>query len=188
MSAGDQILLPWARRAFRDWRGTAAFSPCGRYRYTLTRTWSERDDARLVAFVLLNPSTATAEVSDPTIRRCMGFAYSWGADGLWILNLFGWRSTDPLGLLETPDPVGPGNDDAIRAVLSSPRLGPVVCGWGDGKRPVADLVRERSDRVLSMIHEARPPELVTRLGQTTRTGAPRHPLYLRSETELEEHA
>ena len=49
----------------------ANISPCGRYRYTLSRTWG---DARPLAFVMLNPSTADANVDDPTIRRCIGFA------------------------------------------------------------------------------------------------------------------
>ena len=56
--------------------GTALFSPCQRFRYTLTRTWDETKSG--VAFICLNPSTATATEDDPTIRRCIGFAKTWG--------------------------------------------------------------------------------------------------------------
>ena len=44
-------------------RGEAEYSRCKRYRYTLTRTMNPDlvgDDARTIAFIGLNPSTATA--------------------------------------------------------------------------------------------------------------------------------
>lgn len=48
---------------------TAILSPCGRYRYSLTRQWREAEGARLAIFILLNPSTADTEQDDATIRR-----------------------------------------------------------------------------------------------------------------------
>lgn len=63
----------------------ASISDCGRYRYALHRWWG--DGARLI-FVMLNPSTADANVDDPTIRRCVGFARSLGFDGLGVFNLY----------------------------------------------------------------------------------------------------
>jgi hypothetical protein len=49
----------------------AEFSPCGDYRYSLWRMWSEEENAPRVMFIGLNPSTADATRNDPTIRRCM---------------------------------------------------------------------------------------------------------------------
>ena len=63
----------------------ATLSPCGRYRYRLTRRWG---DGGAVAFVMLNPSTADAEKDDPTIRRCIGFAREWRFGRLIVVNLF----------------------------------------------------------------------------------------------------
>lgn len=50
----------------------ALLSQCHRYRYTLDREWE--GTGYRAWFVMLNPSTADAELDDPTIRRCMGFA------------------------------------------------------------------------------------------------------------------
>jgi hypothetical protein len=62
-----------------------------------------------MAWVMLNPSTADAEVDDPTIRRCMSFAKREGYDGIEVLNLYGLRATKPKHLLDHPDPEGPQN-------------------------------------------------------------------------------
>ena len=64
---------------------TAEFSEDGRYRYYLTRRW---DKCRYpIIFAMLNPSTATAEIDDPTLRRCIGYARKWGYGGLIVVNL-----------------------------------------------------------------------------------------------------
>ena len=67
----------------------AEFSPCRRYRLTLRRRW---DSAPQVLFGLLNPSTADESRDDPTVRRCIGLARSWGYGALAIGNLFAFRT------------------------------------------------------------------------------------------------
>lgn len=123
------------------------------------------DGERTVCFVMLNPSTATRHRNDPTIRRCIGFATDWGFDRLRVVNLFGARATRPAELFALDDPVGPGNDRALRRELRSAEL--VVAAWGvHGARRAAELVpRLRFDdwRCLG----------------TTKDGHPRHPLYVR---------
>lgn len=52
----------------------AVFSKCERYRYLLWRQWRELGArAGTVVFAMLNPSTATELVLDPTLTRCHGF-------------------------------------------------------------------------------------------------------------------
>ncbi len=143
----------------------------GPYRYLLTRRWSR---AQLMAFVMLNPSTADAEVDDPTIRRCVGFARREGAGGLAVLNLYALRAARPEGLLEHSDPEGPHNERWWRHVLGDDRTGPVVAGWGafaHRRLPDSDaLAGHRSAGWLCLGHTA--------------DGSPRHPLYCRGDMPL----
>lgn len=150
----------------------ATISECGEYRYDLTRVWDERRG--LVAFLMLNPSTADGESDDPTIRRCVSFAQREGYGGLLVVNLYGLRATDPSQLWHHADPIGVGNDRHLRHVAQS--VPSVVCAWG------ANAPMNRVNYVVTELKG-----LGTRLlclGKT-RTGAPRHPLYLRKDTPLE---
>jgi hypothetical protein len=44
-------------------------------------------------FIGLNPSTADETNNDPTIRRCIGFAQTWGYGAVCVTNLFAYRAT-----------------------------------------------------------------------------------------------
>jgi hypothetical protein len=113
----------------------AVISECEKYRYALWRVW--RKDKLKVMFVMLNPSTADSNKDDPTIRRCIDFAKSWGYGGIVIGNLFGLRATDPKELLNTDDPKGLHNDYWLRML---PELADqIICAWGnDGNLNNAD--------------------------------------------------
>jgi len=156
---------------------TAVFSRCERYRYHLTRSWGPGPRA---CFVMLNPSTATAEVDDPTIRKCIGFARRWGCGSIDVVNLWAIRSTDPAGVLAVDEPVGVGNDAAIEAAVERSTI--VVFAWGAHVNGL--LKRVGWQRV----HQVR--EMVAHLGVrahclgTSADGSPRHPLYVPYETDL----
>lgn len=146
--------------------GTADISRDGVYRYTLTRPCLDNGNGTVV-FVMLNPSTADANVDDPTIRRCVGFAQAWDYSRLLVVNLYALRATDPRELWKHPDPVGPRNDDVLGSAMFN--YGDIVCAWG---------AHARASRVLHFrkLAEAVSADL-TCLG-VTKSGAPRHPLYL----------
>src|SRR3954468_18218250 len=110
-----------------DQRG-AILSDDGLYRYRLWRIWD--DLAPVMVWVMLNPSTADADVDDPTIRKCIGFAKRHRHGGIILANLFAWRTTDPRELPRAADPVGPANDEHIRWACRAPLLATVVAGWG----------------------------------------------------------
>jgi hypothetical protein len=146
------------------------------WRYELQRVWDH--SLPLLAWIMLNPSKATAEVSDPTINRCGGFSRSWGYGGFVVGNLFALRSTDPAELTRHPDPVGPENDAYLRAIAEECRT--VVCAWG-AHRMVSN---GRAAEVLHLLAEAgATPHCLGR----TKTGRPKHPLYVKASTPLIEY-
>ncbi len=155
---------------------SAVISECGQYRYILTRQTGIRYPERGSAlFVMLNPSTADAEVDDRTIRRCIGFARSWSCAGLTVANLYALRSTKPKNLWTHRDPVGPENDRWLRRLAAE--YGDVVCAWGADAMPdrveaVTDLLKASGARLWCFA--------------VTKSGAPRHPLYIRSDQPLVE--
>lgn len=83
---------------------SAVLSDCKTYRYALWRQFGESE--RCAAFIMLNPSTADAETDDPTIRRCVDFAASWGCGRLLVLNLFAVRATSPKDMKAHTAPSG----------------------------------------------------------------------------------
>ncbi len=148
-----------------DIKREATFSSCQRYRYSLLREWSATQSK--VLFVGLNPSTADAELDDPTIRRCIGFAKAWGFGGLYMGNLFAFRSTDPKGLLTASDPVGPDNDAVLLQLAQAAGL--VVAAWGNH-----GAWMDRAGQVKSLFG----PLSILKLN---RSGQPAHPLYLKGD-------
>lgn len=147
---------------------SATIDPTGLYRYDLRRDWDSR--LGLVNFIMLNPSTADGEEDDPTIRRCKGFASSWGYGQLVVTNLFAYRSTDPEALRLAVDPVGPENDLFIVRWATAADL--VIAAWG-----TKGLVLDRGRKVLSILASAGVEVSAIKL---TSGNYPSHPLYLAS--------
>lgn len=150
----------------------AVFSECRIWRYTLTRIFNPTTPP--IMFIGLNPSTADEVKNDPTVRRCIGFAYDWGAGGLIMTNAFGYRSTDPRGLTKIHDPVGPLNDAYLRKCFALAAR--VVVAWGNWGN-----LYDRDRRVLELLQEA---GVKAKCFGLTKTGQPRHPLYLRRDEAL----
>jgi hypothetical protein len=163
-------------------KSDAVFSDDKVYRYRLERWWSPFAQGKAADFILCNPSTATKQIEDPTIRRCVWYAHDWGFDGLIVTNLFALRSTDPKQLKVTDDPVGPANDAFILGAAQNSAL--VVCGWGNWGR-----WKNRGLRVESMLQQA--GVKLHCLGKThayrtqKASPQPKHPLYLRREATPE---
>lgn len=121
-----------------------------------------------VLFIMLNPSTATDETDDPTIRRCMGFAESWGYGTMHVVNLFALRATKPESLRYSRDPIGKENDSEILIRAINADL--VVCAWGNHGR-----LYNRGAHVVRMLTRA---GIDLHCLGVTRAGQPKHPLYI----------
>lgn len=149
----------------------AEFSPCGRYRGLLWRRWDPVLPP-LVA-ILLNPSTADAEVNDPTVTRCIVRAQIIGFGGLRVGNIFTLRSTDPAELKRCDDPVGPDADGYLERMCQD--AGMILCGWGS-HGTMKGYARRRCDEVVSLLAGDLGHSLYAL--RLTKTGQPEHPLYI----------
>lgn len=148
---------------------SAELSECGRYRWVLTRGWD--DKAGRVAFIGLNPSTADALKDDPTIRRVVRFTRDWGFPRVDMYNLFPFRCTDPKGLLAAENPTGGDLGDRWLLRCSSADL--IVAAWGAwvpfgrAEWAIRELSKYRRLHCLGL----------------TKSGAPRHPLYMKADAK-----
>ena len=138
------------------------FSPCGNYRYR----FGMGEKGKTLAFLMLNPSIANAEILDPTLTRCWKRAQMLGYTRMEIVNLFALVSTDPKGLYTCEDPVGPDNDRAILEVANNADM--LVCAWSNHAR-----FNGREAAVLEMLKGV--PKYALKINKD---GTPRHPLYV----------
>jgi hypothetical protein len=156
---------------------SAVISQCGSYRYHLRREIGSGLGA--ATFVMLNPSMADAEVDNPTVRKCLGFALRWGCAELQVVNLFAIRATAPADVRKADDPVGLENRKWVTHAIIKARcdqiVGPVVCAWG-----MHGSYMDQDRTVLRWIEGRCQPMC---LGMT-KDGHPRHPLYVPYSEEL----
>jgi hypothetical protein len=161
----QQVRLPIGRFAGEAW---VVLSQCRRFRYRLVRVW----DSHKPRLAVVGHSWCTTNEwrSDRTVRRCIGFARSWGYGGVDIGNLFGLHAPDPRRLASAADPIGPDNDAHLAAMCSDNDL--ILLAWGahadtDRARTVAQMLWHLSEDCGGSLAV---------LGWTER-GQPRHPLY-----------
>jgi hypothetical protein len=158
--------------------GEAVISADRAYRYVLNRRWDYAGP--IMAWVMLNPSTADADTDDQTIRRCTAIAAREGCRGICVVNLFALRATSPVVLRSHRDPAGPENDRWLEGLAAAPD-GPVVVAWG--AHAAEPWARPRRDKVLALL--AGLP--LACLGVTA-AGEPRHPCRLAADTPLRPYA
>lgn len=148
----------------------AVFDPTHTYRYLLWREWNPTQPR--VVFVMLNPSTADAEINDATIRCCIRFAQSWGYGALEVVNLFALIATHPQQLKQASiDPIGQECDRYL--LEAADRAEQLIVAWGNWGSLHA---RDRSVLNLLTSHQ------IYCVGRN-RSGQPRHPLYLPQRTK-----
>ena len=144
--------------------------PNDAYRYVLARTSDAAKEK--VLFVMLNPSTATERDNDRTVARVEYRARKLMDCGAYrVCNLFAYRSTDPEGMFAADDPVGPEND---RLTIDSANWADkVVCAWGNN-----GTKRGRGLRVKELLQDVSGVGTLFHLGDLSKEGQPKHPLYL----------
>jgi len=147
-------------------------SPDNKYRYAL----GTKGEKTLYCFGI-NPSTATPEKYDPTVTRVSRTAKKLGFDSFIMLNIYPLRATDPDDLPTEYDiSYHCANIEAILKVVKNESV--IWAAWGDliHKRPY--LLKCRDNIMNNLQYYQRRPRWV-KMGELTKSGNPRHPLYLK---------
>lgn len=143
------------------------YSECGEnVRYVL----GTKGNNTLIVFGI-NPSTATAEKSDPTIARMDTYLKKYGYDSFKMLNIYPLRATKPDTLPMMPDiEIHKQNIKEIKAALDNASA--VLCAWGNliFKR---QYLKDYFENIAEIICNLQIPTYC--LGMT-KSGNPRHPL------------
>ena len=128
----------------------------------------------------INPSTAVPGVPDPTVKRVIRFAADNGFDSWTMLNVYPQISTDPRGMHSDHEPALKAENERriARAIQGRPTL---LAAWGG-------LITSRSYlrpllRDIVEITTAAGSQWMS-LGEVTKDGHPRHPLYLSAAAPL----
>lgn len=153
-------------------RKNASIDNTQKYRYWLLREW----DVTLpkMVFVMLNPSTADANIDDPTIKRCISFAKDSGYGSIQVVNLFAFRATDPKEIKNKEiDPIGEKNNTYILRTCKDADL--VIAAWGENGK-----FKSRNAFVESLICKEGIDLYCLGL---TKEGYPRHPLFVRGDVQ-----
>lgn len=146
---------------------TSVFSDCGQYRYELAEIWDQGKP--LVLWILMNPSVACLDYSDPTLRKTGAFSRRWGYGGQLIANVHAYRATEKNRLLDVDDPVGPDNDESIMRMAG--RAKTIVLAYGQPP----EKLRSRGQMVVDSLID-HPGLSYLKLAKDGIT--PVHPLYL----------
>ena len=206
------FFLPLGAARVGDGKSGAVFNEAdvvaATHRYLLWRVWESSKP--LLVWVLLNPSTATHEVLDPTVRRCIGWAKRGDFGGVVILNAYAYRATEPKDMLASADRIDGGNDIALGIVLTTLMSEPVKCTCDRGSSPVDGggvthmpcnglgwrhprtivawgngIEPERENAMRKLLRDMSGLIVPLCLGRTMQ-GSPRHPVRLAYGVQLEE--
>lgn len=130
----------------------------------------------------INPSTAKPNDLDNTVTRVDRFARDNGYDGYIMVNVYPQISTDPNGInLDLNLEKHRENMERLKDIFKKYPNADIWAAWGVliEKRPyfykaLEDIYQASKDYNLNWV----------RFNELTKAGHPRHPLYLRADSEI----
>jgi hypothetical protein len=130
----------------------------------------------------LNPSTADDKKPDRTTRRVMGFAEGNGFDSFVMLNLYPQRATKPTDLDKEIDnaKIEANIEEILNAINGIPN--PTILAAWSATISIRGYFKECIQRLFDATKENKINWI--KLGEPTKEGHPRHPLYALKEIEL----
>lgn len=154
---------------------------CAKFRFKLWRIWDKT--APMCMVIGLNPSTADHLRNDPTVQLCCADAQYWGCGGLYMMNIWPYRATEPAQmkryyqLFSTPSEFASSSHlNLIRIQEVAMRCDLVVAAWSGH----ADWLR-KGEEVYNALSRQRELKCYRRLSN----GEAGHPLYLKRPIKLQ---
>lgn len=160
--------------------GSADFSECGKYRRALYRSWDGLFDEHRSRFALLigqNPSVADGHFNDPTVHREIDFTKRMGLNALVKCNVMDYRATKPKDL-RAPGIKPCSEANLVAIICHAAKAEKIICAWG----VIHKSLQNHVDDVVGLLRASGKP--IYCFGKT-KSGQPRHPLYLRADTPLQ---
>ena len=135
-------------------------------RFSLSRIWDSKKPKAL--YIMLNPSYADDESDDPTIRRLIFFSKKFKFGGFYVTNLFSQITPYPKEL-NMDNKSKKKNLKIISELIKKSDL--IVYAWGNLVSEPIELRKLIESPLCFGINK---------------NGTPKHPLYLRSDTKLQD--
>ena len=135
-------------------------------RFSLSRIWDSKKPKAL--YIMLNPSYADDESDDPTIRRLIFFSKKFKFGGFYVTNLFSQITPYPKEL-NMDNNSKKKNLKIISELIKKSDL--IVYAWGNLVSEPIELRKLIESPLCFGINK---------------NGTPKHPLYLRSDTKLQD--
>lgn len=121
----------------------------------------------------VNPSTATDQKPDPTMRKVVKFAKTNGFDGFAMMNLYPLRSTNPNALPKImSEDLHQKNLAMIKKVIGKKDNPVILLAYGNSIDAAPYLKRCLRD-IIIMLQPLHPQW--KQIGNLTKSGYPRHP-------------
>jgi len=149
-----------------------SISPDNKYRYSL----GTKGKNTLYCFGI-NPSTATPENYDSTIKKVVNNAREKGFDSFVMLNIYPFRATNPKELPDTM--LEQEHNKNVQIILNLVKNGSTIwAAWGNliDSRPWLKSCR---DEITQKINKNKKNIRWVKMGTLTVKNNPRHPLYLK---------
>lgn len=128
----------------------------------------------------LNPSTATPDKPDPTIKRVKKIVEKEKLNGWIMINLYPLRTPKPSELPPTMDEeISKKNIEVIKWIDQNYPIGRVYAAWGTNIEKREYLVDE-CQHIVDSIHSEQ-----WFVRGITKNGHPKHPLYVPYEEKME---
>jgi hypothetical protein len=170
---GGKVMMPLQEGV----AGWATFAGHNReHRLDLWRRWSNLEPGYAL-IIGMNPSTARADMDDPTVRRDIGFCRKWGYGALCKGNIASYRATSPKALDAISEPNHPMNHPGLLKLAVGAEK--VILAHGNLRPNLIPLAA-------SLTAQLREAGVKLWCFGKTGKGCPKHTLYLHGNTELEE--